>query len=148
MNTLVNPQTPPPRLSRIELRVLVVDDDTFQLDLMAEMLRCMGITNITQANSGEQALTVLDSQQQCFDLLLLDLYMPSMDGFELMELITQGNYCGALIIVSGESIFAMHAATEVAQLRQFSLLGSLQKPFCRDALSTLISKLAYPCTHP
>lgn len=139
MNTLL---TPHPRVSRSELKVLLVDDDSFQLDLISEVLRSLGISHITQTSSGEQALKVLGGQQQSFDLLLLDLHMPSMDGFVFMESIARDSYRGALIIVSGQSEVVMHAASLVAQLRQFTLLGSLQKPFRRDAFSALISKLA------
>lgn len=129
-------------LSRSELKVLLVDDDSFQLDLISEMLRGIGITHITQANSGEQALKVLSSKQQSFDLLLLDLHMPAMDGFVFMEEIARTLYRGALIIVSGQSDVVMHAASLVAKLRQFTLLGSLPKPFSKADLSTVIAKLA------
>lgn len=141
MTTSHLPLTHAPYLSRNELRVLLVDDQPFQLDFMTEVLRTLGITNIAQASSGEQALQVLNNKPHGINLLMLDLHMPSMDGFAFMEAIAKDIYRGALIIVSGQSEVVLHAATLVAQLSQFTLLGSLKKPFRKDVLSTLISKL-------
>ena len=142
MNNFNTVPAPSRRLSRSELKVMLVDDDVFQLELISEILRSLGISNVTQASSGEQALKILGSKQQSFDLLLLDLHMPTMDGFVFMEAVARGIYSGALIIVSGQSEVVMQAASLVARLSQFSLLGSLQKPFRKDALATLIAKLA------
>lgn len=72
MNTLTTHLTPTPRLSRSELKVLLVDDDLFVLDLISGALRNLGITHVTQASSGQQALEILGKKQQDFDLLLLD----------------------------------------------------------------------------
>jgi CheY-like chemotaxis protein len=142
MNTVTTNPTPTPRLIRSELKVLVVDDDLLMLDMISEALRSLGITQVTQASSGQQALDILGKRQQIFDLLLLDLHMPSMDGFAFMESIAQGVYKGALIIVSGQRDVVVQAASLVARLSQFTLLGALQKPFRKDALAALISKLA------
>ena len=67
--------------------------------------------------------------------------MPGMDGFQFMEAATKAGYSGALIIVSGQSDDVLHAASMVAKLRRFTLLGVVAKPVSRAALSELISKL-------
>jgi CheY-like chemotaxis protein len=141
MNAFTTHPKPPSRLSRSELKVLLVDDDLLVLNIISEVLRNLGITHVTQANSGQQALEILSKKQQIFDLLLLDLHMPSMDGFAFMESIAQGVYNGPLIIVSGQRDVVVQAASMVARLSQFTLLGALQKPFRKAALAALISKL-------
>ena len=128
--------------SRSDIRVLLVDDDSFQLELITEILRSLGLSDITAASSGEQALQTLSGQQQGFDLMVLDLHMPKMDGFQFMESVAKLGYTGALIIVSGQSDDVMHAASMVAQLRRFTLLGAVPKPVGRAALSALIANLA------
>jgi len=121
---------------------LLLDDDSFQLELISEILRGLGISNITQASSGAQALQAMSNKQQRYNLLVMDLHMPGMDGFQFMESVARDGFSGALIIVSGQSEDVMRAATLVAQLRRFTLLGSVPKPVGRAALSELISKLA------
>ncbi len=141
MNTPLPESKIPTPISRSELKVLLVDDDSFQLDVISAILRSLGITNITVASSGAQALKALAAKQG-FDLLVTDLHMPDMDGFLLMAQVAMEGYAGALIIVSGQNGDVMKAASLVAKLRRFTLLGSVTKPVNRAALSDLISKLA------
>ena len=128
-------------ISRNALKVLLVDDDSFQLEMISGILESLRVTDITQANSGEQALQKLSGGAQRFNLLLLDLHMPGMDGFKFMESLAKAGYSGALIIVSGQSDDVMHAASMVAKLRRFTLLGTVPKPVGRAALSSLIAQL-------
>jgi CheY-like chemotaxis protein len=141
MNNPIAKSSVTPPVSRDALKVLLVDDDSFQLEMISGILEGLGLTDVTQASSGEQALQKLSGQQR-FNLVLLDLHMPGMDGFKFMESLAKVGFSGALIIVSGQSDDVMHAASMVAKLRRFTLLGTVPKPVGRAALSALISKLA------
>ena len=57
---------------------LVVDDDPDARDLVSRTLASMGL-DVSGAENGQQALQKLD---QSFDLIVLDLSMPVMNGFE------------------------------------------------------------------
>lgn len=129
-----------PTIRRNALKVLLVEDDSFQIKMISGILQGLGVSDITPTTSGEQALQKL-SGKHGFNLMLLDLHMPGMDGFKFMESLGTMEYAGALIIVSGQSDDVMHAASLVAKLRRFTLLGTLPKPVGRAALSELISKL-------
>lgn len=63
-------------------RVLVVDDQPSNLRIISALLSRHGYT-VHTAESGEEALDALERQSA--DLLLLDMMMPGMDGFELLE---------------------------------------------------------------
>jgi len=60
--------------------ILVVDDDEFNLKLLSKMLAVQGHA-IRTANSGEAALASV--AEQLPDLILLDVMMPGIDGFEV-----------------------------------------------------------------
>ena len=66
------------------MKVLVADDDALIRELLSNVLREQGLTVIT-ASDGEEALEAIDAQLP--DLLLLDLNMPRMDGFTLLDVL-------------------------------------------------------------
>src|SRR5207247_1340942 len=61
-------------------RVLVVDDEAMNRSLLQDTLRAHGY-EVTEAESGEQALILADDTAP--DVILLDVMMPGMDGFEV-----------------------------------------------------------------
>jgi CheY-like chemotaxis protein len=70
-------------------KVLIVDDDPVIRNLIAALLRRRGFVAVQAAN-GEEALTLLASArtpggQSEYDLLLIDLMMPKLSGWEVLE---------------------------------------------------------------
>jgi CheY-like chemotaxis protein len=63
-------------------RVLVVDDEPDAVDLLTQILQDEGY-QVKGAYSGEEALRAMDAAAQ--DIILLDLLMPGMDGFEVIQ---------------------------------------------------------------
>src|SRR5215207_5830686 len=69
-------------------KVLIADDDPDLLDLMSYALRRDGYT-VFAANNGQQALHRFESETP--DILLLDVTMPKVNGFEVCRRIRQGS---------------------------------------------------------
>ena len=67
-------------------KVLAVDDDGFNLDILAKFLHKQGHV-VTTAEDGLEALDILSKTS--FDLILLDVMMPNLDGFETLRRIKQ-----------------------------------------------------------
>ena len=115
-----------------------MDDDEFQLDLLNQVLRAAGVQDVTTANSAKQALRLLEAGKARFNLILLDLQMPEMDGFAMMDNLAKTAFTGGLIIVSDQNEDVLRAGALVAKLRRFSLLGTVAKPVEISALSLLL----------
>jgi len=63
-------------------RILIVDDEPFNLDLLEQELELLGYGSV-RAVDGRNALERL--QSEAFDLVLLDVMMPGIDGFGVLE---------------------------------------------------------------
>lgn len=123
---------------RAPWRVLIVDDDHFQHEFLKGILAEMGILDVMAVDTGKQALDKIQAKLG-FNLMLLDLMMPGMDGFEFMEAAERHGFDGGLIIVSGQDEDVRIGAALVARMRRFRLLGSIQKPADKNALASLLA---------
>lgn len=80
-------------------RILVVDDEANTRKLRAAVLKQYGYEPIL-ASDGIEALEVLDKYQ--IDLILVDIVMPNMDGFEFTELVRSSGIKTPIIIISAK----------------------------------------------
>ena len=66
-------------------RILAVDDENFNLKLLIRHLEKEGFSDVTTASNGSEALEVMRSDS--FDLILMDIEMPEMDGIQTLEVL-------------------------------------------------------------
>ncbi len=79
--------------------VLIVDDNVLNRKIMKEMLEGSGI-EVELARNGKEAVEMVKDSSPVFDLVLMDLIMPVMDGFEASKLIKQFNKQIPIIVIS------------------------------------------------
>lgn len=127
-------------ISDRSLHVLIVDDDEFMQELIADMLRDLGVENITTAADGEKGFAAFRASRSTPDIVICDLHMPNTDGFQMMELLAkQNNGCG-FILMSGLEQRFMNSAALMAKFHHLNVLGTLHKPVEKEALAALIAK--------
>ena len=81
-------------------QILVVEDDRHTAHLMKEVLNAAGY-EVFQAGDGLEALEVMDHQH--VDLILLDIMMPNMDGYEFVETVREsGDMIPVLMLTAKE----------------------------------------------
>ena len=105
--------------------ILIVDDQEANVMLLEQVLRNAGYTRIT-STMDPQAVRALH-QQHRYDLILLDLQMPEMDGFEVMEGlrdIEAGSYLPVLVITAqpGHKLRALQAGAKDFVSKPFDLV--------------------------
>ena len=72
----------------MKANILLVDDQSINLDVVSRRLGHEGYL-VSQSESGQKALDLMEVQQ--FDLVLLDIHMPGMDGIEVLKRIKENS---------------------------------------------------------
>ena len=130
-------QSPQKEAALEGIPVLVVDDNRTNRQILSDTLRSWGMQP-TSAASAPEALTHLRhgvEQGQPFRLVVTDVHMPEMDGFELVERIQDTpNLTNAFILMltSGEHM------GDLARCRELGVSGFLTKPIRRAELRAAI----------
>src|ERR1700730_289594 len=105
-------------------RLLVAEDNPDNLYTLTLLLELEGYRNIVVAENGEEVLLLLG--QQDFDLLLLDVVMPNVDGYQVLEkLKTQGRLHNPPVIM----ISALNDMDSIVRCIQLGDEDYLPKPF-------------------
>ncbi len=123
------------------INILLVEDNEFNREIAEVILTDVG-ANVSTAENGRLAVEVFESSQPyAFDLILMDIMMPELDGCEATQLIRAMERPDAATI----PIFAMTASTfteEVARCRQAGMNEHVAKPL---DISKLMQRVAKYC---
>ncbi|MDO5136094.1 MAG: response regulator [Eubacteriales bacterium] len=110
------------------MKILIVDDIELNREILEDMLQEEGWETAT-APDGIRALEILDEQHDTIQAVLLDLVMPRMDGFQLLEEMKKRSWFSSfpVIVISGENELA-------AEIRSLELGAHdfIHKPFVRS----------------
>lgn len=113
-------------------RILIVDDEPSQLDLLSGYLKKRGL-RVSTAHNGEAALKMLDDRG--FEIALLDLRLPGMDGIELMRRLREGIPDISVVIITAHG--DVKSAVEAMKI---GAIDYLNKPIDLEELMTIITK--------
>ena len=121
-------------------RVLVVDDDRAVLDMLVDLLRGAGYEAAT-CRDGKQVLVALDAEP--YDLVLLDVLIPKLNGFNLIEQLRATPAWRELPVIMMSGIYK--SRNHRAQMTtRFGVIDYLDKPLVPAALLELLSRTIGP----
>jgi len=115
-----------------KIRLLIVDDEVKFLESIAKRLELRGL-DVTTAANGEQALEKTRTAR--FDLALLDLKMPGIDGRQLLQMLKKEHKFLEVIILTGHG--SVDSAVECTKLGAFDYLP---KPYELENLLEVLNK--------
>lgn len=113
-------------------KVLIIDDSPIQVKLMRKMLEKLG-HSIYEAEDGEKGLQLLETIHP--DLVMLDVVMPGMNGFDVTRQIRKNSSCKNVPIVLAST--KSQETDKQWGLRQ-GANGYLVKPFNKNELMAVI----------
>ena len=106
-------------------RLLIVDDEQYNLQLLTRLFG--QVCDVDEAKNGKQALALLEKKQ--FDVVLLDIMMPEMNGLEVLDHIRTTHDISELPVVL---ISAMNQKSQVARGIQMGANDYITKPIDVD----------------
>ena len=120
------------------LHVLVVDDVAMNQVVAQALLQKLG-HNVAVASSGQQALELLAANR--FDLVLMDIQMPDMDGFETTRRIRSHETEHGQPHVPVCALTALASPDDAARCHAAGMDCHLTKPVTKNALNAMIERV-------
>lgn len=119
-----------------DMKILVVDDSSLMRGFAKSSLKQLKLNNVTEAEDGVEALAELKKEK--YDLILSDLFMPNMDGLELLKAVRNDrdlkNIPFIIMTIEGKKGSLIEAL-------EAGLNDYLIKPVTAKALSKKLSKV-------
>jgi CheY-like chemotaxis protein len=121
--------------------ILVVDDSDAFIKLTRRSLEKAGVKcNIADVSNGRRALDYLVGEEKCPDVILLDMNMPVMDGFDFLAEYEQGHKCLDKTLVYMLTSSIMEKDKSKAQAYS-SLRAYFEKPLTSDNINQILADI-------
>src|ERR1700747_1223060 len=118
--------------------ILVIDDDRAVLATIKVLLE-RAAHAVEAVDNSRDGLQLIETRS--FDLLICDIFMPGMDGFETMRQVHQSRPEMPVIVISGQqfSLASEYAPDFLHMATRLGAVSSLQKPFKPSELLALVN---------
>ena len=115
------------------MKILLVEDDEMLNEMITEYINSTGHV-IISTKTGQESLEILDSQK--FDLLILDISLPDVDGFTILEKLHEQKRMVPTIYIS-----ALIDIEDISRAFDLGCFDYLKKPFHLKELTLRINKI-------
>lgn len=119
---------------KASLNILFVEDDEKIRDLFCPFFKGKG-HQVREARDGQQAVSA--ASQQPFDLILMDIKMPKLDGISALQEIRKVSPATKIVLMTG-----FHVADDLEQMLKQEAIECLRKPILLRDLQALLERVA------
>jgi EAL domain-containing protein (putative c-di-GMP-specific phosphodiesterase class I) len=124
-----------------QLSVLIIDDQPIVRDWTRGVLRTMGITRVSEASDGRDAIAKVTQPGAQFDLILCDLGMPGRDGVETIRSLAALGIDSAVAILSMEEERIIEMAASLVESQGLRLVGTIVKPLTPEKVGKILERM-------
>ena len=124
------------------MKILVIDDNRLLATILADHLAARG-HEVRAAFDGHLAEVFCD--RDVYDLLVVDLVLPKLDGVDLLQRLREKNHRCHVIIMTG---FPELATEELTRLKALDVAAIIQKPFSFSEVDDVVQRFTQPLTPP
>lgn len=133
------------------LRVLLVDDDVFQLEHLSQLFNGLGLQAVQSVSCAREGLAAY--RQTAPDLIVCDLCMPQVDGLTFLRQLAAERCTSDIVIVSGYNTTppddphwplaqyngpVLHLAEKMAHLQGLRIRASFEKPLTPEKVHAMV----------
>ena len=119
-------------------KILIVDDSEMNRDLLIDILEDQ--YDIVEAENGAEAVAILLQQRTDFSLLLLDIMMPQMDGFEVLTCINKNHWNDTFAVIM---ISADDSPANIKRAYDLGAFDYISRPFDSTIVQRRISNTMF-----
>jgi len=123
------------------LHVLVVEDESIIREALCMGLEHLGVGRVSSSPNGRKALRQFSKPEDHPHLILLDIYMPEMDGIEFLTALLPCGYSGAVALMSGVNIEMLDLTRSMAADLGYRVVGAVEKPVPLEALEQFLAQV-------
>jgi EAL domain-containing protein (putative c-di-GMP-specific phosphodiesterase class I) len=116
--------------------VCLIDDDTEYGEMFRQFLQSRNISLIVLHNLSPEVEPVILNM----NVLILDLFLPGLDGVEVLRFLANQGYQGAIVLISGQDATVLHSACELAKVKGLRVIGAFTKPVQLSGLVNLLEE--------
>lgn len=137
IDSIVEPvKLPEKKRAKVSLRILIAEDNILNQDMLSELLESLG-HDVSVATDGFEAIEA--AQRSDFDLILMDIMMPGLDGIKATEQIRSGNGRNSTAPIVACSA---HIAEDTQRrFKEAGMTDFLAKPIDAIALTSLLDRI-------
>ena len=121
------------------LNILLIEDDMIEVMKLNRASSSLQLShNITEANNGEEALTLLENKDSLPDIILLDLNMPKISGIEFLKILKADDrlrYIPTIILTTSNN------QRDLLECYKIGIAGYILKPLKYEDYVSKIEKL-------
>jgi EAL domain-containing protein (putative c-di-GMP-specific phosphodiesterase class I) len=122
------------------LRTMIVEDQAVPRRIAVEILRELGVSEILQAEDGQDALEQIQRSSAPPDVIICDLDMPRMDGVEFIRNVAEANLSASLVLASAVEGPVLASVEAMARSQGMAVLGVLEKPVTPQKLGDMLAR--------
>jgi len=125
-----------PSLHSPKAEVLIVDDEVQTRELLSEFCRAQGF-NVATAHDGRAALAAIGRGPRQFGVVITDLQLPGVDGFEVLKAAREANPSTYVVMITGYA--SIDSAVRAVREGAYDYLA---KPFALGQLEVVLRRIS------
>lgn len=114
---------------------IIIDDEIEIFGIIEPILEEIGFNTIHKIIKSSDLISIYNDE---INLVILDLFMPDVDGVEILRYLGEVKSSAYIILISGHSKYVLNSAEKVAQAYGLNILGSITKPFSINTIFDMI----------